>query len=568
MTALGHALRLARIDARRMFRKHTNRSRGLAAVAAVGFYLLIGLGVSVGGSYVAFRFGGDLLTGGGDVSPVTALDGARGLIGILWVVGLVVFVVRAVDGRGTLTNAEGVLTVVPEDEALVGLLLAEFAYGLLWLLVPAIGIGIGLALGTGALWPAVGVPLAIAALGATVVAVGYPLGVSIRHVVTRFPFVARNKNYAVAVVFVAYALATITGTLNELMGALFEPMQASPVGWYADLALLGLTDLPADPLRAGGAILLTGGLAVFGIVAGTAVARRHWFSDPALAGESDSEPGTTVDSTTGGGATTTVTARDGLVDRLAPVFGRSTAALVVLAWRRAARAPLKLLYAAYPMLVLAGMGADVVQTGHVPTYLPVFVLVFVAWAAGVVFTLNPLGDQGAVLPTTLLSRVTGREFVRAHVLAALVVAVPFGVVVTAAIAIPSPLEPTTVAVLVAATPVVLAVVAGLSVGIGMAFPRFEEATVTKSMKTVIPSRTGFVLLTLHLFLTTTAAVVVYEPVVSEVGAALLTFLLPFGLSVSADLLYAASAVTLVPLVLSPIVSYRYAVRKYDGYTLD
>ncbi|MHB9288489.1 hypothetical protein ACKVMT_15770 [Halobacteriales archaeon Cl-PHB] len=568
MTRLAHAIRLARIDVTRMVRKHTASERGVARLASLAVYVLLALGLTLGGGYLMFRFGDDLVAGGVDMGPTAVLGGARGLLGVFWVVGVVIFVVRAVGARGTLTNAEGVLTTVPERTALLGVLLAEYVYVLLWLLAPAAGVGVGLALGTGTVWPAAGVPLAIALLGVTVVAVGYPLGVGIRHVVTRFPWVARHKNLVVAVVFAGYFLLLLTGTLDRVMVALFDPMQASPVGWFADLALLGLGSLGADPLRAGGAVVLTAGLALAGTAAGTAVVRRHWFSDPALAGETDDEPQTTRDAPGDDGTTPSHSTRDELASRLAPLVGRSTAALVVLAWRRAARAPLKLLYAAYPLLLLAGMGAEVVQTGNVPTYLPVFILVFVAWAAGVVFTLNPLGDQGAVLPTTLLSHVTGREFVRAQILAALLVAVPLGVVVTATVAILSPLDPTTVVVLVAATPVVMAVVAGLSVGIGMAFPRFEEAKVTKSMKTVIPSRLGFVLLTLHLFLTTTAAVVVYEPVAREVGAALLSFLLPFGLTVSADRLFTASAVALVPLVLAPFASYRYAVRSYDGYTLD
>jgi hypothetical protein len=87
------------------------------------------------------------------------------------------------------------------------------------------------------------------------------------------------------------------------------------------------------------------------------------------------------------------------------------------------------------------------------------------------------------------------------------------------------------------------------------------------MSTVLPSRWGFVLFTLYLFLTAAAGAAAAEPVVRRVGAAVLSFLLPFGLSVSAPTLGTAAAVVLVPLVLAPVASYRYAVRRFDRYTL-
>jgi hypothetical protein len=42
---------------------------------------------------------------------------------------------------------------------------------------------------------------------------------------------------------------------------------------------------------------------------------------------------------------------------------------------------------------------------------------------------------------------------------------------------------------------------------------------------------------------------------------------PFGLTVSAGIPFPAAAVALVPLVLAPIVSYRYAVGQFERYTL-
>ena len=228
---------------------------------------------------------------------------------------------------------------------------------------------------------------------------------------------------------------------------------------------------------------------------------------------------------------------------------------------------MKLLYAAYPLLFTIGVFADIVQTGAVPAYLPFGTLAFVTWAAGVIFTLNPLGDQGAALPTTLLSRVDGSRFVRAHLLASLLVAVPAGLAVTAVVAALSPVETPTAIGLVAAVVPLMILSSALSVGIGMAFPRFRAVNVTRSLKTVVPSKLAFLLFSLHLVLTVTAGAVVAEEGARTVLAALVS-LVPLVPDVDPGTLYAVAAVALAPLVVAPFASYRYAVRRFDGYTLE
>lgn len=550
MSTIGHSRRLARIDIQRMLRKHTDWQRGAGSILGVLVYVLTLMIGMLGGGYLALRASESL----GPISG-SELEILRGLLAIFWLVLTLVYVIRAVGQRGTLAEPDGILTVVSTRAALLGVLLAEYAYALLWLLGPAVGVGTGLAIGTGALWPALAVPAGIAAAVLTSVAVGYPLGVGIRHVVTRFPFVVRNKTTIIVVVFVAYFAALAGGAVDELFIRLFEPMQISPIGWYADLALVGTPGMAVSTVRVGGAVALTVGLAACSVIAGTWIADRHWFSDPALAGEPD--PGPRVEAT-----------EPGIERRLEPILGTATASLVVLSWRRARRSPLKLLYAFYPVLILAGMFADIVQSGQIPAYLPYAVVLFAAWAAGVIFTLNPLGDQGSVLPATLLSVVDGRQFVRAHLLAGLVVAIPLGTMATAVVAVLSPIDSQTALVLIAGTPVVMVVSAVLSMGIGMAFPRFEATNVTRSMKTVLPSPLAFILFSLYLFVTAVAAAVVYESAVRTITAAIVSWLLPFGLAVSATQLYWIAAVTLVPLVLAPLAAYRYAVHQFDTYTLS
>lgn len=557
MSFLGHAGRIARVDVLRMVRKHADWKAGFGGVFSLVVSVLLLAGVSAAAAYGAYHAGRSIDQGSGFLAELASGDGLAvvgGVLALFSLVVAVVFLVRAIGQRGTLDQAEGILTVVPTGEAYLGVLLAEYVYLLIWTMGPALGVGIGLALGTGVLWPVLTVPLAVAAIGAVSVGVGYPVGVGVRHFVTRFPFVARNKGGILVVVFVAYFAFITTGSLNEVMIALFEPMQDSPLAWYGHLGLLGAGPFPASALLAGGSLAVTLAVAVLSVIGGTWITNRHWFSDPALAGEP--EP-----------AAKTETPDRGVEQYLEPVVSSKTAALVALSWRRAGRSPLKLLYALYPMLILAGVFADIVQTGEVPAYLPYAMILFVAWGAGVMFTLNPLGDQGAGLSGTLLSEVDGYAFVHAHLLASLAVAVPLGIVTTAVVGVLAPIDLTTAALLVVASPVVMVVSSVLSVGIGMAFPKFEATNVTRAMKTVLPSMWAFGLFTAHLFLTAFAAAIVYEEIVAQLAAGLLSFVMPFGLSVTPDTLALIAAVTLVPLVLAPIAAYRYAVAKFDRYTI-
>ncbi|MFC7193998.1 hypothetical protein ACFQL4_03975 [Halosimplex aquaticum] len=182
------------------------------------------------------------------------------------------------------------------------------------------------------------------------------------------------------------------------------------------------------------------------------------------------------------------TSEDRLARWLEAAVDRPTAALITLAWRRAARAPLKLMYAAYPLFFGTGAFVEILQTGQIPVYLPYGLLVFLAWAGGVVFTLNPLGDQGSVLATTLLSEVTGHRFVGAHVLAGLLVVVPVGTALVAVTAVLSPLDARSAAILTGLAPVSMVVAAALSVGIGMAFLASRPRTSPARWRPSSPAR--------------------------------------------------------------------------------
>ncbi len=559
---LRHGLVLARVDLTRTVRRLLGR--WLRVVL-----LLVGLGPLVlGGGYAAYLLGdaGGVSGVAGDLPPSlpAVLAIARGGTAVVWVGLFAVVTVRAVGARGSLDNDAGLLTMAPTREVALGRVLAETAGALAWGVPVGLAAAVGYGLGGGGWTVLATLPAAVTALALSAVPVGVAVGLAVRHVTTRVPVVARYRQALGVLAFVAYFVAVATGTLDTVIATLFETLQAAPVAWPGDLLLLGV-GVGADPLRAGLVTALVAVLAPAGVLGATAAAERHWFADPVLGGEV-----TDTDADTAG--TPATDPAGGVLDRvervLAGAVGRATAALVVLAWRRAARAPLKLLYVAYPLFGGVGFVADVVETGTVPAFVPAVVLVFAAWAGTVAFTLNPLGDQGSALSTALLSRVDGWHFAAAHVLAGALVAAPLGTVLVAGLAVAADLPGRLVGALAVGTPVVVGLGSLFAVGVGVAFPRYDAVSVTRSTEAVVPSLLAFAVHTVYLLLATAAGVVVYRPALEPVVAALVSFLLPFGLSVSADTVGTVALVVAVAAVLVPLVSVRYAARRFATVTLD
>jgi hypothetical protein len=556
MHTLRHGLTLGRVDVRRVLRKSVDRK---SQVLAYAFVVLLFGGL---GGYGAYLFGRNVGVGGDLPFDYTTLEVARGGFALLWLLFVGIIVVRTVGTRGALDNAVGVLSIVPTREAVLGVLVSEFVLALAYA-APLLGVvAVGYSAGAGTYTFLATAPVVAAAVTATAVAVAYPLGLAIRHVVTRIEFVARHKGPLLVLAFVAYMALIFSDVLGNVVVSVFEPMQAAPTGWFADLLLLG-SPAGASPLRAALALALVPVLAVASVVVTTRVADEHWFADPVLAGTEDEDAG--VDPNTD-------RHDDGLLlrveDALGEYVGRGTAAVTVLAWKRAARAPLKLLYVAYPLLFAVGFIAEIVKTGEVPPAAPAGALLFVAWAGAVVFTLNPLGDQGSALPATVLSKLSGREFVGAHVLAGAIVTVPLGTLLVAALALAVPLEADSFAAVVLGTPASVLVGSLFAVGVGMAFPRYEAVNVTRSTKAVVPSLIAFLAYSLYLLLVLAAAGITYEPAVEPFVAGVASWLLPFGWSVSADTVSLAARAALVPLAIAPFASVWYAVRRFDGVTVD
>ncbi|MFC7082125.1 hypothetical protein [Halorussus caseinilyticus] len=132
---------------------------------------------------------------------------------------------------------------------------------------------------------------------------------------------------------------------------------------------------------------------------------------------------------------------------------------------------------------------------------------------------------------------------------------------TGAAAALSPLAPTDALALTAAS--ALLVVAGtvLAVGVGVLFPRFGTVEVFRSREVTMPSKGAFAAYSLALLGGGVGAMVAaVEPVAGLVGALA-------GVSQVVVRVVGGAMAVLVGAV-GPVVAYRWAVRKFEGYALD
>jgi hypothetical protein len=553
--SLRHAVRIARIDVVRGIRKNTaTRLFWVRILLYVG--LVGGPGLLAG--YVAY-LGGQELAAGRSLASIESVELFRTIVAFVWAFAFLIVTVRTIGGRGHPTTAKLLLAVVPVRDVVLGLVLAEMAFATIWTMPFAVAIGVAFAVGAGVLAPLLTVPATAAVVIASTVVVGFTVGVVLRQFATRVGFVVRHKTALTLLLIATYFVLLTTDRLELLFESLAPTMRSSPIGWGGDLSVLGMPGVDPSPTLAIGWICLATLLVPTLVVVGGRVAAVHWLSDPSVPVQSSPDrvgPPEPVE-------------RAGILTVVIPgVIGKPMGALVRVAWWRAIRAPMKFVYVAYPLLFVGAVLVDVIETGGVPASLPAVILIAVAWGAGVLFVLNPLGDQGQALPATVMAAITGRQFVRGHLLATLLVTLPLGLVATIATVLVSPLDSGTALVVVVLCPVVIVASAMLAVGIGTAFPRFTATSVTRSTRVVLPSSVAVLAHSVTFGLGIVSGAAVYSQEVRQLAATLLSWVLPFGLSVSTGSVYSVAIAILVPVLFTPILAYRYAIRRFDAVTLD
>jgi len=502
---------------------------------------------------------------------------------------------RTVQVSSEIDHVDGLLTTVSHRDIVAGALLAE---GILWFAIsslPILAVAVAFAFGAASVTGFVTIVVSVVGLLAFGLALGYPIGLLVKLAFTRSQLLAQYKTTIGVVALLAYFGVIFSNSLNAALAPLLGVLKASPPGWFADLALAGAPGGGVAILRAVGAVgTVLLGVPLF-VGASIVLAGRLWYGDAVQPGTDDTEATPAKQTPSKSSSDSTLAERFGTVvktnetvsDRL---FGGlvSQPALRVAQkdWRRAQRAPLKLWYAAYPLFLLGFQIGPILDSGQVPGWVVLYIAIVGAWATGAAFALNPLGDEGAVLPATLTASVSGTKFVNGTILAGVAAGVPLTVLVTLALGAISPLGLLEVLGVAALSALLCVGATALAAGIGVVYPKFEQSRITRSRKAVVPSLSAFAVYTLALVLLAVPGILSQFPslltglaflgrLLSElIGAPASIAQAPSVFGDLATLIETTSGATLAGLVLTALLAacvsalgYRHAARRFDGYTL-
>jgi len=531
---VGHSYAIARNELRVGYRKV--RDQNLAQLGALGFFGLVVLGFTVGATWAAHGAGESFAGNAENLADAVGLVAAGVAV---FAVALTAYLVAL--RYGDIDVRDGYLTTVPARDVVGGLLVAGFVRSVAVFVVPMLAATAGFAAGAGApLVLPLGV-LAVLALTTVSFLVGFPLGTVVAYLLGQSEFVDRYKTALAALAFVAYFALIFTNALGDAVQPVVEAASASPVAWYGDLLLLPLPAADASALRAAAALAGSLAVALAAVPASVRACERRWYDDEARAGARETE------SAAGG--------------RLDGLLGRRTAWVARKSWLRARRAPVKLLYVTYPVFILVTPIQHSVEAGHVTGGLATTTALYSAWATGALFTLNPLGDEGAVLPVTVTSGVSGRQFVGGLVAASALVGTPVTVTLAVVLGALSPLGALAVACTAVAALALPTLAAAVAAGVGTVFPKYEATNITRSREAVVPSMWAFGVYTLAFLLTAGFATGLQTPGIAR-GAADIAGTTPAVVHV------ASLAVGLLLAGVAAALAGRKAVRAFDGYTAD
>lgn len=546
MDSLNRSRLIARTELRRSSRAFRTNRYQLLATATFGLFFL--LPMLVFGSLAA-RGMGEALAAGESIGGFDLVAVLRTGVAVYWAMFAFFVASRAVGKSATIDEADGILTTVPVRTALCGILLSETVLVALWLVPPVLVLVGAFAFGAGTPLILLTTASTLVLVMASAVPVGYLVGLGIRHLLTVNATLARYKTALGVFAFVCYfgALAFAESLFVDLVSTLGR----LPLGWLADLALVGMPGVTPSLLQASAAVGLSTLLVPLAVLGTIRLADRHWFGDPAR----DSRP------------TARIETRERRLAALDGLLSQQTRAVAHVVWLRARRAPIRLLYAAYPLFGLLIFANDL---STFLSYLPMILTLYVIWAAGVAFTLNPLGDQAGALAATLTTPLAGEQFVRGHLLVGAAVFVPLGVFISTTSALVVGYAPTRIVLLGVVSAVCTIGSATLAIGIGTLFPRFGAVRLSGSHEAVMPSKSAFAAYSLVIALAVAALAITFSEGARTVVSLLVSGLLlsRFSLVLAPDTLLTVAVIGLIVLLTSPLVAYVHAVRTFDRFDIS
>jgi hypothetical protein len=435
------------------------------------------------------------------------------------------------------------------------------------------------------------IPLAAVLLGLTAVLVGMALGYAIALLIATSAFVARHKTILGGVAVLGAMGGYLTFSLPQFGGMGQEALAVLPVGWFIDIAIIG-SPIHGSMSRAAVAVAGSLLLVVGGIPLVEWEAVRLWFTDPVRGEEEQVESESVLPERD--------EERTALAEAISPLGiprGITQPTRRVAQWSllRTRRDPRRLNFLLLPIamvgsaLVSTGMQAESPWALFAPA-----AAVLLPWMAGATFAMNPFGDEGAVLPVTLIA-ISGRSYVRGLILPGLLLGLPLVVLLTGGAAVLGPFGLTIAAGLVGVSLLSTAVAVTTAPAVGMWFPRFSAISIGQSRE-VIPPR--LFTTALHFFGVTIPgallAVLLLDPQLARQLVALVTGFLPaalLGLLASGNggvltaaaswfqgvgtavqsigvesFQFGAGGILVVGAIGVSILAYRLSIRRFDRYS--
>lgn len=415
------------------------------------------------GAYIA----GHMLPGGFE----TPVANVRRLSVSLWLGAAVFGGIRGYASLSDPDRRDWLLTTVSYRQLLAGVVLAELlVYGLPVITV-ATAAAVLFAAGIGSPIGAVAVLVASGLLLSTGFLTGVTVILLFKNGGVRSRLLKRLRTAMGVVVFGVYMVVVLTESVSAVLDPLYWLLMPTPIGWIGELVLVS-GDVDVSPMRAGVAVVV--GLVALAISVPVVLGLTAWlwYADGIE----------TV-------ATETASTDARWLSRYLP---QPLVGVVLVDWTRGRRAPISLGYAVYPLFLLLTPIVETIETGTVGTLLPLAVAFCGAWITGALFTLNIIGNEGSVLPSTLLSPSPGRAIVGGHIAAGALLGVPIAGGVVAVLGVLSPFSWMFVATLTVGTLVVTTASGAIASGIGAALPRYEAVSVTRSRTAIVPSTFAFV----------------------------------------------------------------------------
>lgn len=540
---LRHSVQIAQAERRRSRRKHGHSSVFRAVIAVI----LIGIAVGSGfGAYIL----GIAVQRGQVVVPLETMRAAAAAVFLTLLIGVVSRTSRLRER----INTDHLLTTVSASEVVLGVILAVASQIAIPISLIVVGVAVGFALGVGSLAGTFTIIIAVAGLFAFAATFGVGVSFLIKFIATRSP---RFRRYRTALGFAA-AFLVFAGYNIAQEGAvpidfLLRGLTAVPIAWFVDLGLLGISGVQSSLLRSMGALVVVVGGVPALVAVTTTLATWVWETEPVSA--------TMLHRTHS-------LIGEGIAERLfAERVSRPVLTIARKRWLQERRIPVGLLMTGYVYILSMAVIIPAGVAGEIPG-LSLVVLVYMFGAGtGLAFGLMVISTEYSSLSMTLTT-VSGEQFIRGELLAGIAVSVPATAVVTALLAIISPLSALEMLLFVVCDVVLCICGAALALVIGMRVSHrilapmpipFTNAVGYDEYGYGSPIRAGLLLGLLALVC------------IPALGGYVVAFLdihaTVFGINIAAVRVWLLLLTIIVAIGVFPL-AYRRAVRLYDQYEIS